>query len=217
METLRIKKLQNKPIKAEEIPAIMDAEDISFTPILQANWANDYPYMPQVAFRMAHDDNAIYIEYSVAEESVRAIASKDNGHVWEDSCCEFFSQPTNDGTYYNIECNCAGTILVGCGNNREGRTLAPQDVLNKIDRWSTLGRMPFDEKIGICKWQLALIIPLKTFFKHDIQSLSGRTIRANFYKCGDALQKPHFLSWNAIKVEKPDFHQPNFFGQLIFE
>ena len=27
------------------------------------------------------------------------------------------------------------------------------------------------------------------------------SIRANFYKCGDELQKPHFLSWNPIKIE----------------
>lgn len=40
---------------------------------------------------------------------------------------------------------------------------------------------------------------------------------ANFYKCGDKLQTPHFLSWNPINLEKPNFHCPEFFGTLNFE
>ncbi len=42
-------------------------------------------------------------------------------------------------------------------------------------------------------------------------------LKANFYKCGDELQTPHFLSWNPIEIEKPDFHRPDFFGTLRFE
>jgi hypothetical protein len=42
-------------------------------------------------------------------------------------------------------------------------------------------------------------------------------IKANFYKCGDELQTPHFLSWNPIEIDQPDFHRPDFFGTLEFE
>ena len=42
-------------------------------------------------------------------------------------------------------------------------------------------------------------------------------IIANFYKCGDKLQTPHFLSWNPIDLEKPNFHCPEFFGMLRFK
>ena len=44
-----------------------------------------------------------------------------------------------------------------------------------------------------------------------------KEIKANFYKCGDELQTPHFLSWNPIQIEQPDFHRPDFFGTLEFE
>ena len=47
--------------------------------------------------------------------------------------------------------------------------------------------------------------------------IRDREIKANFYKCGDELQTPHFLSWNPIKIENPDFHRPDFFGTLEFE
>lgn len=217
MKRLTIKKLSQQPLAAADIPAIMDAEQIPFELIDNANWAADYPYTPKASFRMGHHDDTIYLHYRVSEDSVRALAAQDNGHVWEDSCCEFFFQPTPDGPYYNVECNCAGTLLVGCGQGRESRALASGHVLRQIDRWTTLGRAPFEERKGRCEWQLALIIPTSTFFNHQIGTVSGQDYRANFYKCGDALEKPHFLSWNAIEIAKPDFHRPDYFGDLSFE
>lgn len=95
--------------------------------------------------------------------------------------------------------------------------MAPSEITDQVKRWASLGRETFEEKIGECTWEVALLIPYKVFFKHAITRLDGMSIRANFYKCGDELQKPHFLSWNPIKIEKPDFHRPDFFGLLEFE
>lgn len=39
-------------------------------------------------------------------------------------------------------------------------------------------------------------------------------MKANFYKCGDGLTVPHYLSWSPIVTEKPDFHRPEFFNQI---
>lgn len=47
--------------------------------------------------------------------------------------------------------------------------------------------------------------------------LDGKTMKGNFYKCGDKLQTPHFLSWSPIGLERPMFHCPAFFGTLSFE
>ena len=47
--------------------------------------------------------------------------------------------------------------------------------------------------------------------------LYGARMKANFYKCGDKLQTPHFLSWNRIDLPSPNFHRPDFFGTLEFE
>jgi hypothetical protein len=55
------------------------------------------------------------------------------------------------------------------------------------------------------------------FQAFPIKLEAGATLRANFYKCGDELQVPHFLSWNPIGVETPDFHRPEFFGKLVLE
>ena len=99
-------------VKAENVPSLLDKAEIGFEPIANVNWAEAFPCKPNVAFRMAYAGDKILLNYQVEEDSVRAVAPADNGRVWEDSCCEFFVSPADDGTYYNIECNCAGTSLV---------------------------------------------------------------------------------------------------------
>lgn len=204
------------PEQLQDVPTLLDAEGVQFSPIDINNWASDFPYTPKVEFRIAHTGDSIVLNYRVAEDSVRAVAA-DDGNVWEDSCCEFFSVPAGDDLYYNIECNCAGQMLIGCGPERENRERATQQVLNTVKRWSSLGRKPFEEKDAPSVWQLVLVVPVAAFYNHHITSLAGTTIRANFYKCGDKLRKVHFLSWNPINVPRPDFHRPDFFGEVEFE
>ena len=216
MNELTIKRVSAERVPVEAIPALLDQEKIGFQPVATVNW-EEYPYCPSVQFRLAHTGDSLLLHFKVREASVRAVAPADNGRVWEDSCVEFFSVPAGDGVYYNLECNCAGTLLVGAGAAREGRQRAPQEVLDRVQRWASLGREPFAERVGTCGWEVALVVPLSTFFLHRLDSLAGRSIRANFYKCGDLLQTPHFLSWNPIELPKPDFHCPQFFGQLHFE
>ena len=214
MKQLNINKISIANIPVEAIPALLDKEKVPFEAIGSVNWEQDYPYKPKVKFRVAYTNDAILLNYKVSEKSIRALSHQDNGPVWKDSCVEFFVIPNNDGIYYNIECNCAGAILIGAGREREDRVRATQDILNKVERWSSLGRDSFEEKVGDYSWEVALIIPFSSFFMHDIESLAGKEIRANFYKCGDDLTEPHFLSWNPIKLEKPNFHAPQFFGLL---
>lgn len=196
-----------------EIPAWLDEQGELFNAIDTVNW-EEYPYRPEAAFRIVATDCGFIINYRVSEQSVAAVADGDCGRVWEDSCVEFFSCPTNDGTYYNVECNCVGTVLVAAGKDRHERQRAPKAVLEAIERWSSLGRENFEERVGDVTWQVVLLVPYSVYFQHDIKNIKGRSIRANFYKCGDNLKTPHFLSWNPIDVPNPDFHRPEHFGTI---
>ena len=213
---MKVKKISAANVEACAIPRLLDKEKIDFQSINSINW-DSYSYRPKVKFRIAHTDQSVLLHFKVTEASVRAKYSNDNGAVWTDSCVEFFSIPANDGIYYNIECNCIGTILIGAGPARENREHAPEQITSLVQRWSSLGHEPFEEKVEETDWEVALIIPYGVFFKHQIRSLDGVEIKANFYKCGDELQTPHFVSWNPIAVDKPDFHRPDFFGTLDFE
>ena len=212
---MKVKKLSTVSIEAIDLPALMDKEAVAFQPISCVNW-NEYPYRPDVQFRIAYTSDAILLHFKVTEASVRAHYGKDDGDVWTDSCVEFFSIPGGDDVYYNLECNCIGTILIGAGPERSNRQRASHEVTHLVKRWASLGNTSFEERVGETLWEVALIVPFQAFFLHQITSLDGSTIRANFYKCGDHLQTPHFLSWNPIPIENPNFHRPDHFGVLEF-
>ena len=65
-------------------------------------------------------------------------------------------------------------------------------------------------------WDVAYELPFKLLqlFFPDF-SPSGK-IRGNFYKCGDLTAQEHYLAWNRVDAERPDFHLPKYFGALIF-
>ncbi len=213
---MKVTKLSVGSIQPIELPALFDKEGVNYQVIENVNWA-EYPYRPHVEFRIAHTNDSILLHFRVKEKSVRAHYGVDDGSVWTDSCVEFFSVPGGDDVYYNIECNCIGTILIGAGPARNNRQRAPKDITQLVKRWSSLGTQTFEERVGETEWEVALVIPYTAFFMHQIESLDGKTITANFYKCGDELETPHFLSWNPIPIEKPDFHRPDHFGTLEFE
>lgn len=171
-----------------------------------------YPYKPEVSFIIAYDDDNIFLKYFVSEKTIRAKVENINGNVWEDSCVEFFIGFDDQG-YYNFEFNCLGVALVGFGKDRSKRELIAADVIRKINTVSTIQKT----SSGLIHWELSINIPLQTFVHHSFTSLQGRQCRANFYKCGDLLPEPHFLSWSDIQSPEPNFHLSQFFGSLNFE
>lgn len=238
---MNLLKILSEPATAFDIIAQMDARNLPFEAIKQVNWPQTYPYQPEVRFRMAYTATALLLHYRVKEQAVLAQCLNDNEAIWTDSCVEFFCQPDEDGWYYNLECNCIGSLLLGCGPDRHHRERADAKILKEIQRWSSLGHFAIDKKEdsqeiekdpenaslqreypkgGFPKteenksWEIAIILPFHCFFKHHIQSMDGKIIRGNFYKCGDHLAVPHYLSWQPILTEKPDFHRPEFFGDI---
>ncbi len=216
MKSLLVKRIDVKsPIVAKDVSRLLEENNIKWNVADCVCWAKDFPYAPEMKFRIAHSDNSIFVNYRVKEKAVRAVAETDNGNVWEDSCCEFFFSPKADSMYYNIESNCAGKILFASGNSRNNRKRYPLDFVAKIDRWSSLGNGVFEERTYNDEWEMSLIIPISMF--EGVDHLSGMVSSANFYKCGDKLSTPHFMSWNLVETPSPDYHRPDFFGKITFE
>lgn len=214
MKQLNVKKINAEAICVARLPELLDSEGVEFQSIDVVNW-DAFPYCPTVSFRIAYTDSAMLLHYKVREESVRARYAADNSPVYKDSCVECFISPAEDDIYYNLEINSIGTIILG-GGAPGSRVRALPEVTATVDRWASLGNEPFEERIGEVEWEVALVVPYTAFFKHQITSLEGKSIRANFYKCGDELRTSHYVSWNAIGTEKPSFHQPAYFGTLKF-
>ncbi len=216
-----IRKISSNIQNAHDIVEAMDMAQVSWQNIAQVNW-EQFPYCPDVRFRIAYNEQSLLLHYQVYENFTKAEVAEDNGAIWTDSCVECFINPGGnllpeaeaDEFYYNIEANAIGKLLIGCGKDRHNRVRADKDVRDKVLRWSSLGREPFGERPQPQPWELCLVVPFSCFFRHDIHTLDGAHIKANFYKCGDGLSVPHYLSWQPIHSEKPDFHRPEFFGEI---
>ena len=216
MKELLIKLIVASAVEASAVPALMNEANIEWNSIDCINW-QEYPYQPDVKFRVAHTGDAVLLHYQVTEASVRAVAAHDDGKIWEDACVEFFVSPEGNDYYYNLECNCVGKLLLHGGPAGGVRPTVSDEALKSIKRWASLGTEPFEERVGECTWEIALVVPASALANHSIESLNGKTMRANFYKCGDKLQTPHYLSWSPIDLPKPKFHCPEFFGKVVFE
>mgnify|MGYP004443555915 FL=1 len=196
------------------IPAAFATAQFIYRDIACVNWPEAYPYRPDASFAIAHSGDQLYIHYKVREQSVRAAGTHDKAHVWEDSCVEFFCAPGDDNTYINLEANCAGALYICTGPDRDHRTFLPDHAYAAIQRWSTLTAPILPELLQSTGWQLALIVPAATY---GLDTFTGKTLRGNFYKCGDLLSVPHFLSWAPIGTPTPNFHCPEYFGRIDFE
>ena len=178
-----------------------------------APW-NAFPYKPQASFAMAYGDSSVYLKFFVEEKHVRAVYSEPNQPVYKDSCVEFFVSFADEPEYYNFEFNCAGTCLLSFGEQRNNRKMTTADLIKSIAFQSSI--KPTTKKDANIGWELTLVIPFAAFQYHKFSSMKGKKCRSNFYKCGDDLPEPHFLAWNMINTEEPDFHRPEFFGTLEF-
>ena len=210
---------------AMEIGAAMDEAGVEYNWIDVAQWPErNNGYKPEVSFRIAYSQQMLFIEYYVKEANIKALYSEDkDSKPFKDSCCEFFFSPECNSNYYNMELNCIGkgTFAFRRGGRKGPKIAYGEEIMKRIFRYSTLGEAPIETSVKengeLFEWKLTVAIPLECFTETPMNELKGKTMRANFYKCGDDMPKPHFLTWNRIELEKPDFHTPDFFGALTFE
>jgi len=188
-----------------------------------------FPAAPATHFAIAHDGSAILLKFFVDEDNPRVTCTKPNDPVYKDSCVEFFISFDNGGSYYNMEWNAAGVCLMMHGPSREDRTPLTPELIRTIGfeaagtaaspgTASPGNAIPGNASPGNAStgWSLELHIPTSLFIHDKPITLSGMRATANFYKCGDDCPEPHYLAWNNIPTPAPDFHQPRYFGELVF-
>lgn len=113
--------------------------------------------------------------------------------------------------YFNFEINCIGTILAARRLSRnEKEYLSDEQMQRVVVRSSLPASVPYEGKGA---WSIELEI---TFEVIGIKGVP-EVLEGNFYKCGDNTPIPHFVSWSPILTSSPDFHRPDFFGEIKFK
>ena len=209
MRTLRIPLLRD--LENQDLDTALELEGARFQ-VDQVNWPEAFPYAPLCAGRIARTEEGLVVDFRVSGLDLRARNTEDNGSQWEDSCVEFFVENPDGSEYYNFEINPLGKVLAAMGPDRNDRVRRPAEQMEEILRIAQF-EGPQESAGGIWNWRVTVVIPFSQIGV-DPENLPER-LRANFYKCGDKTAHPHFLSWNPVGTPSPDFHRPEFFGELI--
>ena len=170
---------------------------------LDCVWLHRCPSPYTTKAQLAHSDDGIYVRLTTNEWPLAITAMKHNSAVCIDSCMEFFFIPNMNGeNYINVEMNPAGICLVCIGHGRGGR-----------ERLEFRGEIKTEALIiPECGWTVMAYIPYSFLLKH--YSHCDKTMRANFYKCGDQTVERHYSTWNKVETPMPDYHRPEYFGKI---
>ena len=187
----------------------LDWEDIPVLEVDEIMWLGDAGI--RMKQQLLYDSDAIYVHQTAFEKNIREEERDSLSQVCNDSCMEFFFDLGCDNRYFNFEINPLGTIYLGFGKERKER-------IRIIDKNP---KERFDIRAAHTEdgWEVFYKIPLSfiRMFYPDYQFESGKRFRANCYKCGDKTTTPHYLAWNRLNCENPDYHRPEDFGLMIFE
>lgn len=182
-------------------------------------------HRPRARARLLFDPDALHVLFRVEDRYVRAVSTRFQGPVWEDSCVELFLRPREGAGYFNFEMNCIGTLLLyyiedptrtpdGFAKYRpvEERHTRDLRVYHSLQG-------PIDPELpGPLEWVVQYRLPFALFTPYvgaPVQP-AGQRWRANLFKCADGCSHPHWASWAPIG-EELNFHQPERFGELRFD
>ena len=169
----------------------------------------DVPVLAQA--QICRTEHAFVIRLQAQEPQIRAQEQGPLAMPCRDSCLEFFLSPTPSLRYLNFEWNPAGALYLGIGTG-------PADLMRIVPSPTQIKTL-FSPEITQQEhwWQIIFTVPytfIQKFFP-DFFPDANQTIRGNFYKCGDNLDRPHYLAWSPITREgKYLFHTPMEFGVL---
>lgn len=188
---------------AVEKNAAPDWSAVPSVRLTPCRWSPNPP--PGATARAVWSEEGLRMRLDCFRAPERSENTAPDSAVWEDSCLEFFFSFGGED-YVNLEGNANGALRASVGPDRHDRRF-----LRELS-------LPLPEASAEQRedgWTLTLSIPAGL-----IEGLYGETLRpglrfrGNFYACGDETPAPCYASWNAVETETPDFHRPEYFGEL---
>lgn len=201
-------------------------QSASFSPnwhTINALEINQYPWYQagrkqDTQVKLTVNNETLFIQiiaqdkYSFAKQT-----ELNNMLVCEDSCVEFFFSPSGvlGSSYVNLEVNCCGTLHLAYGEGRDNRQFISLEAASLIQRKSSISSSVKIESEHDHEWCVEIALPFAA-----IEQLTGESVNkakwfANFYRCGGRTE-PQYAVWNNIDVSEPDYHRPEYFGELVF-
>ena len=124
-----------------------------------------------------------------------------------DGADELFA-PDNNALYFNFEINANGAMYAKTGWGRKGREpLLPEEF----------AQTEVCAQILADGWEVSCLVPAALICRlTGIESFApGDSLFCNFYKISEDPAIEHYLSYNPIESETPNFHLPRYFAKAV--
>ena len=176
-------------------------------PISIYKWEK-YDYCPPTWGEVKLTDKTLYIKMTSLESNPFArYTHGPDAKVCCDSCVEFFFSFNNlQPAYLNIEMNSIGGYY--CAYHPE---LGVKEYCSPFAEGGAPKATVLDDM-----WYAEATFDLDTL-KKFFGLTEVTSFAANFYKCGDETEKPHYGMHNEVIWEQPSFHRPEFFVNIPLE
>lgn len=169
-------------------------------------------YKPYTEYELCMDEEGFLMHITVQERDPRRVETEHQRDVHKDSCVEWFVNfmPEICDRYFNFEVNANGAMHVAFRKGRYDSALLTEEDIDSLD---------IRTEISAETWEVRYHVPFALIQKYIPQYHyeKGMHIRTNFYKCGDETEFPHYGIWTEYPLEVPDFHRPEYFGELVLE
>lgn len=173
------------------------------------HWESDPPYRPNTYFKMGIVSEDLVAMLKCYEESPRAAFTGRDDPIYRDSCLEFFVAPLeNRDEYVNVEMNANGAFLCEFGKGKLDRVL-----VSSLTASSPIVESFKGDDMNGAYWGVTAKLTksfLRELYKTD--EINFTTVKANFYKCGDDCEIPHYIAFSPVTTLPPGFHNPECFA-----
>ena len=195
------------PLRGEFDPEAIPEpwKSLSEARLIAAPWGGDY--LPDSRARVGWNEKGLHVLMYANEATIRAEVTTIGGGVCADSCLEFFVMTSEKtGLYLNCEVNPLGVTHLAVGTGRHDR-----QVYAALPEGMDMTHS--DHRGGW--WAVSYTLPMALLEDRLGAGLrAGQVIRGNFYKCGDATEKPHYCMFKPYDTAQPDYHRPEQFAEM---
>lgn len=177
------------------------------------HWEAETPYRPDTYCKIGVVNDELVAVLKCYEEAPKNEYVKRDDPIYLDSCLEFFVSPVgNREEYINVEMNSMGTFLCEFGKGKPDRCFSKEltELSPIVEAFSSV-----DEKGAF--WGVKVHLTkdfIAALYKIDKKNIMFKEISANFYKCGDDCEVPHYLAFSPVTTLPPGFHNPQCFAHF---
>lgn len=174
---------------------------------------------PKATVKLCYTEDALKLKFITADEKLQITAKEDYKSTWHDNCVEFFFTPMPElgDRYFNFEINAMGYLLLQLDYKVPERHTLDYVNTSIFNIKADVSSHNLDSFNDYKPWTIEFEIPysfIRDYFP-DFKLESGTVFKANLTKCAGKIDKPYFGTWADIICEKPAYHRPQFFKEMI--